>query len=49
MEEARAKVADLLALEPMLTVARYRARSPAGQYDTGAAWSLALQRAGLPE
>jgi class 3 adenylate cyclase/TolB-like protein/Tfp pilus assembly protein PilF len=49
MDEARAAVAELLALEPTLSVARYRARSPAGQYDTGRAWSLALQRAGLPE
>jgi len=48
MDEARATVAELLAL-PTLTVARYIASSPAGQYNTGAMWSLALQRAGLPE
>ena len=49
MEEARATVARLLALEPTLTVAKYRARSPAGSYETGAAWAQALRRAGLPE
>jgi tetratricopeptide (TPR) repeat protein len=49
IDEARAAVAELLALDPTLTVARYRDRSPAGQYETGRAWSSALQRAGLPE
>jgi len=49
MDEARATVAQLLALDPTLTVSRYRTRSPAGEYETGAAWARALQRAGLPE
>jgi adenylate cyclase len=49
MDAARATVAELLALDPTLTVARYRAHSPAGQYETGATWASALQRAGLPE
>jgi tetratricopeptide (TPR) repeat protein len=48
MEDARAAVARVLKLEPTLTVAKYRARSPAGQYETGAAWAEALRRAGLP-
>src|SRR5439155_1598650 len=49
VEEARATVAQLLALDPTLTVSRYRARSPADDYETGAAWARALERAGLPE
>jgi class 3 adenylate cyclase/tetratricopeptide (TPR) repeat protein len=49
MEEGRAAVAQLLQLEPTLTVAKYRENSPAGRYETGAAWAQALQRAGLPE
>lgn len=46
--EARATVAELLRLEPALTVARWLERSPANGFETGNIWSKALQEAGVP-
>jgi adenylate cyclase len=48
LDEARAAVAQLLKLDPTLTVSGYLARSPAGRYETGRLWAEALRRAGLP-
>jgi len=48
MDDAREAVAELRRLDPSLTVSSYRARSAARNYATGAIWSAALQRAGLP-
>lgn len=48
-DEARATIADLRALEPGLTVSRWRARSPADGFAVGDAWAKALRDAGLPE
>jgi TolB-like protein/Tfp pilus assembly protein PilF len=47
--EARATMQDLLALEPTLTVGRWRARSPAAGFEIGREWAEALREAGLPE
>ncbi|KND61202.1 Adenylate cyclase [Candidatus Burkholderia verschuerenii] len=48
LDDARATVARVLAIEPGLTVKRYLERSPSAGYETGRIWSTALQRAGLP-
>ncbi|MEK6244259.1 MAG: tetratricopeptide repeat protein [Pseudomonadota bacterium] len=48
-EEARKTVAELLKLEPTLTVAKYLERSPSSAYETGKIWSSALRNAGVPE
>ncbi len=48
LDFAREAVDELRKLDPLLTVSRYRARSAARGYATGAAWADALQRAGLP-
>jgi len=48
MNEARATVKEVLAIEPGLTVQSYLERSPSAAYATGQAWSAALGRAGLP-
>ena len=49
VEEARATVAGLLRIEPTLTVSRFLARNPAGEFATGKLWGEALRTAGLPE
>ena len=49
IEEARETVAELLRIEPTLTVSRYLARNPAGEFATGKRWGEALRVAGLPE
>jgi adenylate cyclase len=48
-EDARRTVAELLKLEPSLTIARYRERHPSRGYETGRIWSSALQGAGVPQ
>lgn len=48
-DDARKTVADLLKLEPTLTVAKYLERSPSSGYETGKIWSSALRNAGVPE
>jgi len=49
MEAARATVAELLKIEPTLTVAKYRNRHPAGEHRTGKLWAEALGKAGVPK
>ena len=48
MVEARAAMKQLLALEPDLTVAAYRARMPNGELTTGREWAQTMAKAGLP-
>lgn len=48
-QEARGAVADLLAIEPNLTVSRWLRRSPAAQFDVGRTLSQALLKAGVPD
>jgi len=48
-QEARETVAELMKLEPGLTVAKYRERHPSGGFETGRVWSNALQGAGVPQ
>ena len=47
-EEAREMVAELMKLEPNLTVSGYLARHPAGCSLMGKVWGEALRRAGVP-
>lgn len=49
IEDARRTVAELLSLEPTLSVERYLERSPSSAYETGRIWSEALRIAGVPE
>jgi TolB-like protein/Tfp pilus assembly protein PilF len=48
MEEARASAAELLRLQPGLTVSNYLSRHPSGQYGTGQMWADAMRQAGVP-
>lgn len=48
-EEARATVAELMRIEPSLTVSNWLERSPTSGYETGRVWSNALRMAGVPE
>ncbi|MCU0764620.1 MAG: hypothetical protein MUF32_00995 [Burkholderiaceae bacterium] len=48
LEDARASMQALRALEPELTVQRYLDRFPGRARDTGLAWGEALREAGLP-
>ncbi|HUQ76786.1 MAG TPA: adenylate/guanylate cyclase domain-containing protein [Burkholderiales bacterium] len=48
LDDARKTVAELMRLEPTLTVSKYLQRSPASGYETGRIWSEALRRAGVP-
>ncbi len=47
-ERARQAVADVLRIDPSLTVAGYLARSPARDYAIGRVWADSLGRAGVP-
>ncbi|MCX7892850.1 MAG: adenylate/guanylate cyclase domain-containing protein [Burkholderiales bacterium] len=49
LDDARATVAELMRLEPSLTVTRYRERNPSAGYETGKLWAEALRQAGVPE
>ena len=49
IEEARETVAALLRIEPTLTVSRYLARNPAGEFAYGKRLGEFLRVAGLPE
>jgi adenylate cyclase len=49
LADARRTVAELLRLEPTLTVKKWLERSPTSGYETAQVWSDALRRAGLPE
>jgi adenylate cyclase len=48
-DDARKTVSELLRLEPNLTITRYRAVNPSGEFETGKIWSSALQGAGVPQ
>jgi tetratricopeptide (TPR) repeat protein len=48
-DDARGTVAELMVLEPELTISRYLARSPAAPYWTGNEWAAALRGAGVPK
>jgi adenylate cyclase len=48
MAEAREALAKLRQLEPQLTVARYLARMPNAELETGREWARCLAKAGLP-
>lgn len=48
-DDARKTVAELMRLEPGLTVSRYRERHPTAGYETGKVWSAALLEAGVPQ
>jgi len=48
-DDARKTVADLLKVEPTLTVSGYLKVHPAAEYETGKAWAEALGSAGVPK
>ena len=48
-EDARKSVAELMKLEPTLTVHGYLERNPSAAYATGKMWSSALRDAGVPQ
>ncbi|MGE0332530.1 MAG: adenylate/guanylate cyclase domain-containing protein [Ramlibacter sp.] len=48
IEDARASAAELLRLQPGLTVSNYLTRHPSGQYGTGQMWADAMRQAGVP-
>jgi adenylate cyclase len=47
--EARETAAELMRLEPALTIKGYLQRTPSAGYRTGLEWSGALRQAGVPE
>jgi class 3 adenylate cyclase/TolB-like protein/tetratricopeptide (TPR) repeat protein len=48
-EGARKTVAELMKIEPSLTVRSYLERHPAADYETGKTWAKALGDAGVPQ
>jgi len=46
--DAQAAIAELLKLDPGLTVSRWFARTPSAGFATGQRWASALRKAGLP-
>jgi hypothetical protein len=48
-EKARRTVAELMKIEPTLTVEQYLKLHPAADYETGKAWARALGEAGVPK
>jgi tetratricopeptide (TPR) repeat protein len=48
LDEARASAAELLRLQPGLTVSSYLSRHPSGRYGTGQMWADAMRQAGVP-
>jgi adenylate cyclase len=48
VEDARAAAAELMRLQPDLTVSGYRSRHPSGATAAGALWADALRIAGIP-
>jgi adenylate cyclase len=48
-QEARRTAAELMRLEPALTIKGYLRRTPSAGYKTGLEWSNALRQAGIPE
>jgi adenylate cyclase len=49
VDEARQVAAELMKLEPKLTVRSYLSRHPAASFWTGKAWADALRAAGVPD
>ena len=49
MHDARQMAAELMKLEPKLTVRGYLSRHPAASFWTGKTWAEALRRAGVPD
>jgi adenylate cyclase len=49
MDEARQMAAELIKLEPKLTISSYLSRHPAASFWTGKTWAEALRRAGIPD
>jgi len=49
IDEARQMAAELMKLEPNLTVSRYLSRHPAACFWTGKVWAEALRAAGVPD
>ena len=47
--EARATGAELMRLEPKLTLAEWRRRTPSADYETGRLWAETLRHIGVPE
>lgn len=47
--DARGTVAELMRLEPGLTITGYLRRTPSAGYRTGQEWSKALRQAGVPQ
>lgn len=48
-EKARRTVAELMKIEPTLTVQKYLKLHPAADYETGRTWARALGEAGVPQ
>jgi tetratricopeptide (TPR) repeat protein len=48
-EDAQKTVADLMKIEPTLTIESYLKRHPAADYETGKIWARALGDAGVPK
>jgi len=48
-DDARKTVAELLRLEPTLTITGYLERNPSSGFETGKIWSNALRAAGVPD
>jgi adenylate cyclase len=49
LDVARSTVAELLRLEPSLTITGWRKRSPSSEFDTGKLWAEVMLKAGVPE
>ena len=47
-EEARKTGAELMTLEPTLTIERWRERSPSAQFAIGEEWARTLREIGVP-
>jgi adenylate cyclase len=48
-DDARKTIAELLRIEPTLTVVNYLSRHPAADFETGKTWARALGEAGVPK
>jgi adenylate cyclase len=48
-DDARTTVAELLRLDPAMTISRYLETNPSSAYETGRIWSNALRQAGVPD
>jgi adenylate cyclase len=48
LDEARRTIAELLRLEPSLTIAGWRKRSPSSEFNIGKLWAEVMLKAGVP-